>query len=87
MRMTPSSPAVDKSRNGETLTDNDIKKAKKVALKHLHRTLDPESGMHQTHVCVICDCYILGTQNLKMLDKKQFKVHKERLSIDKDMSF
>ena len=30
----------------DILTNDDIKKAKEMALKYLHPTLDPESGMH-----------------------------------------
>ena len=86
-RATPSSPAVDSAKDRNILSENTIKKCKKTALKYLHRTLDAETGMHQSHVCVVCDCFILGTQKSKRLNKNQLKVHENRLSIDQYMSF
>ena len=69
-RTTPSRPAVDSAEEGGILSENSIKKSKETALKYLHRTLDPETGMHQSNVCVVCDCFILGTQKVKRLNKK-----------------
>ena len=86
-RTTPSRPAVDSAEDRGILSENSIKKSKKTALKYLHRTFDPETGMHQSHVCVVCDCFILGTQKLKRLNKNQLKVHENRLSVDQYMSF
>ena len=86
-RATPSSPAVDSAEDRNILSENTIKKCKRTALKYLHRTLDAETGMHQSHVCVVCDCFILGTEKLKRLNKIQLKVHEKRLSVDQYMSF
>ena len=86
-RTTPSRPAVDSAEEGGILSKNSIKKSKKTALKYLHRTVDPETGMHQSHVCVVYGCFILGTQKLKRLNKNQLKVHVNRLSVDQYMSF
>ena len=43
--------------------------------------------MHQSHVCVVCDCFILGTEKLKRLNKLQLRAHEKRLSVDQYMSF
>ena len=56
-------------------------------MKYLHRILDAETGMHQSHVCVVCDCFILGTEKLKRLNKLQLRAHEKRLSVDQYMSF
>ena len=74
-RTSPSSAGGNNTENGEILIGKDIKRAKKMTLKYLHQTLDHESGMLQVNVCVVCDCFILGTQNVKWLDKIQLKVH------------
>ena len=86
-RATPSSPAVDSAEDRNILSENTIKKCKTKALKYLHRTLDTETGMHHSHVCVVCDCFILGTEKLKRLNKLQLRAHEKRLSVDQYMSF
>ena len=78
---------LDFAEDRDILSDRDIKKSKETALKYLHRTLDPETGKHQAHVCVVCDCFILGTQQLKRLNTKQLKAHENRLSVDRYLSF
>ena len=71
----------------ELLTQDTIEKAKKEALKYLHRNcvVHDDDGSsppaYAAHVCVICDCFIIGTEELKKLTKEQIKVHRRRLSV------
>ncbi len=72
----------------ELLTQETIEKAKKEALKYLHRNRvsHPNDGtsppVYAAHVCVICDCFIIGTEEIKKLTKEQIKVHRRRLGVE-----
>jgi len=68
------------------LSQEDIDDAKKAALKFIHRSQIHGSDLHQAPVCVVCDCYILGVEELKHLNKKQLKVHEDRLGLTRYMS-
>ena len=67
----------------ELLSDESINKAKQEALKQLHRTQIRDTDEHIAYVCVICDCFILGTEPLKYLTDLRIEDHRERLSVDK----
>ncbi len=74
-------------KTNELLTDKIIEKAKREALKFLHRNrvIDSDSTsspVYAAHVCVICDNFIIGTEELKKLTKKEIKVHRHRLSVE-----
>lgn len=59
-----------------------IKRAVKIAKRHLHRTkIQDEPTKHQCHVCIVCDRIILGTESLRVMTKKKLKEHKHRLGV------
>ena len=63
--------------------DEAIEHAEKKAKQALHRTQDENDGsMHKTHVCVICDCFILGTDFLRHLRGNDIKIHKHRIGVE-----
>ena len=57
----------------------------KNALKYLHRTKveepDGRGFKHRAHVCIICDCFIIGTEPLKWMTRPDIRAHKNRLSV------
>ena len=60
-----------------------ISRSKKKALKFLHRTKDLKNPhKHRAIVCIICDCFIIGTEAIHKLTKGQISLHKKRLSVD-----
>ena len=60
-----------------------IEHAEKKAKQALHRTQDENDGsMHKTHVCVICDCFILGTDSIRYLRGNDIKQHKHRIGVE-----
>lgn len=71
----------------ELLSDESINKAKQEALKQLHRTQIRDTDEHIAYVCVICDCFILGTEPLKYLTDQRIEEHRERLSVRKYKDF
>ena len=59
-----------------------IKKAMKEAKKYLHRTMDEKNpSRHKAYVCIICDCFIHGTDSLCKLTSKEIRDHKQRLGV------
>lgn len=58
-----------------------IDKAKAKALKILHQTHIQTTNLHQANVCVVCDCFIIGTEPVKRLSLVQLKHHKIRLGV------
>ncbi|KAL7524887.1 hypothetical protein ACHAXR_002212, partial [Thalassiosira sp. AJA248-18] len=77
----------EQTKEDELLSDETVAKAKAEALKYLHRTQVGDTNRHQAHVCVVCDCYIIGTETVKRLNQKQLKVHEERLGVEKYKKF
>ena len=68
--------------------DDTIDECKMEALKILHRTiLADKNGWHKYPVCVICDCFIIGTEEVKTINRKQLVVHEDRLSVKKYEDF
>ncbi len=67
--------------NGEDMT-NVIDRAKKEAKKFLHRTRDPANPhKHRATVCIICDCFIIGTETIYKLTKEDIGAHSGRLGV------
>ena len=71
----------------ELLSDEDINKAKMEALKYLHRTQIEDTDLHKAHVCVICDMFILGVEDVKWLSSEKIEQHRNRLSVSKYKEF
>ncbi len=67
--------------NGEDMT-NVIDCATKEAKQFLHRTQDPANPhKHRATVCIICDCFISGTETIHKLTKEDICAHSERLGV------
>ena len=67
--------------NREDMT-NVIDQATKETKQFLHRTRDPEKPhRHRTTVCIICNCFIIGTETIHKLTKKDIGAHSERLGV------
>jgi len=63
--------------------DEAIKNAEKKAKEALHRTQDENDGSrHKAHVCVICDCFILGNDSIRHLRGNDIKKHKHRIGVE-----
>ena len=59
-----------------------IAKAMKEAKQVLHRTRDEnDPSRHKVPVCIICDCFILGTETIKYLKPNDIKKHKHRIGV------
>ena len=59
-----------KGFNGDDMT-NVIDCATKEAKQFLHRTRDPANPhQHRATVCIICDCFIIGTEAIHKLTKE-----------------
>ena len=71
----------------ELLSDETIAKARADALKYLHQTHIKQTNLHQANVCVVCDCYIIGTEPVKRLNKKRLRNHNKRLGVKKYKEF
>jgi hypothetical protein len=66
------------------LDDESIRKASNDALEQLHKTIMyGGTGQHLANVCVICDCFIIGTEVVKSITDYQLQQHKERFSVRK----
>jgi hypothetical protein len=60
-----------------------IQKAIKQALEKLHWTKnDDDPRLHSSYVCIICDCFIHGTDSVCSLKANEIKAHRQRLSVD-----
>ncbi len=67
--------------NREGMT-NVIDQATKEAKQFLQRTRDPENPhSHREIKCIICDCFIIGTETIHKLTKKDIGAHSERLCV------
>ena len=60
------------------LEDSVIQERQMDALKILHRTLLEGGDMHQYPICVVCDCFIIGTEKIMNLNRKQLLEHENR---------
>ena len=61
----------------------DIKKAVKRAKRVLHRTKDQDDPTkHRANVCIVCDCFISGTEPIRTMSKSELKAHRECLGVD-----
>ena len=79
----------DEEDTHDILTNIAIQRARAAALEYLHRTQveGNDDSVHQAHVCVVCDCFILGTEILTRITKQQLQEHKEQLSVAKYKEF
>ena len=79
----------DEEDTRDILTNIAIQRARAAVLEYLHRTQveDNDDSVHQAHVCVVCDCFILGTEILIRITKQQLQEHKKRLSVTKYEEF
>jgi len=60
-----------------------IAKAVKQAKGYLHRTKVSNDGIsHRAHVCVMCDCFILGIDSIRYLRPAVIKLHKHHIGVD-----
>jgi len=67
--------------NGEDMS-NVIDRATIEAKQFLQRTQDPTNPhMHRAIVCVICDRFIIGTETIHKLTKKEIGAHSGRLGV------
>jgi hypothetical protein len=67
--------------HGEDMT-NVIDRATKEAKHFLHRTQDSRNlHKHKATVCIICDCFIVGTETIHKLTKEDIGTHSERLGV------
>ncbi len=56
--------------------------ATKEAKQFLHRTQGPANPHnHRATVCIICDCFITGTETIHKLTKEDICAHSERLGV------
>ena len=67
----------------DLLDDMSIKNASDEALQYLHRTRVYDSkDKHLAIVCIVCDCFILGTETIKNITDYQLEQHRQRFSVD-----
>jgi hypothetical protein len=67
--------------NGEDMT-NVIDRATKEAKQSLHRTQNPANPhKHRAIVCIICDCFIIGSETIHKLTKEDIGAHSGRLGV------
>jgi hypothetical protein len=68
--------------NNDDMT-NVINWSMQEAKKFLHRTQDPaHPHKHRAFVCIICDCFIIGTETIHKLKKEEISMHSKRLSVE-----
>lgn len=59
-----------------------IKNCMKNASDYLHRTKNiSNSTLHKLPVCVVCECFIIGTEPIHYLTKKDLKMHRTSLGV------
>jgi hypothetical protein len=62
--------------------EESIKILEQKSLKVFQRTQDKHtSSRHKAHVCIICDCFILGNDSICYLHGKDIKNHKHRIGV------
>jgi hypothetical protein len=73
--------AVTKEHNDDMT--NVINWSMKEAKPFLHRTQDTANTphKHRAFVCIICDCFIIGTKTIHKLKKEEISAHSKRLSV------
>ena len=55
----------------------------KQAKKYLHRTKKEDDGSeHKANVCIVCDCFIIGTKSMCYLRANAIKKHKHRIGVE-----
>jgi hypothetical protein len=60
-----------------------IKKAMKKAANHLHRSkYSDDLTIHRAPVCIICDCFVIGTERIRKLKEWEIREHGHRLSCE-----
>ena len=65
-----------------------IDKAMKEGKEALHRTVNEKnSSQHRANVCIICDCFILGTDSIKYLKPCDIRKHKSRIGVESYQSY
>ena len=77
----------DEENKDELLSDETISKAKAEALEYLHQTYNKATNLYQANVCIVCDCFILGTEPVKRLKKGRLNDHKKRLGVENYKTF
>jgi hypothetical protein len=56
-----------------------IKKAMRVAANHLHRSkYSDDPTIHRAPVCIICDCFVIGTERIRKLREWEIREHGHR---------
>ena len=57
-----------------------IDDAVKQTKKRLHKTQNKDDPTeHRTHVCIVCDCFVMATEPLRTMNRAQLKALKHRL--------
>jgi hypothetical protein len=65
-----------------------IDKAMKEGKEALHRTVNENNpSQHRANVCIICDCFILGTDSIKYLKPCDIRRHKSRIGVESYQSY
>ena len=60
-----------------------INKSVKQAKKYLHRTKHEDDGSeHKANVCIVCDCFIIGTESIRYLRTNAIKKHNHRIGVE-----
>jgi YHS domain-containing protein len=55
----------------------------KVAANYLHRSkYSDDPTIHRAPVCIICDCFVIGTDRIRKLKEHEIKEHGHRLSCE-----
>jgi hypothetical protein len=60
---------------------NVIYHAMKESKQFLHGTRDPDPQKHRATVCIICDCFIIGTETIHKRTKEDIGAHSERFGV------
>jgi len=77
-RLQPTINTVHDENEIKMSIERSIKEAKHI----LHRTKHPDNpNRHRAIVCVICDCFVIGTEKICKLKPEQISSHGHRLSV------
>ena len=71
------------SVNPETLKDflNELKESFARSNRSTNRAGDYDDNWQKSNICVICDCLIIGTEEIKLLNKEDIENSADRLSV------
>ena len=59
-----------------------LKDAVNQTKKKLHRTWHPNDlTQHRAYVCVVCGCFIIGSEPLGTMNRNQLKANKHQLGV------